>query len=131
MNGNRVALDTNRAIAAVLNGAADAVSALGAISSVELPVAVVAELRYGAMSSQRAAENLARIEQLVASCGVLNATVATAEVYGRVRSELRRRGTPIPENDVWIASACIEHDLPLWTDDQHFNVVSGLRLYTP
>lgn len=130
MNGNRVALDTNRAIA-VLNGAADAVSALAAISFVELPVAVVAELRYGAVSSQRAAENLARIEQLVASCGVLNATIATAEVYGRVRSELRRRGTPIPENDVWIASACIEHDLPLWTDDQHFNAVSGLRLYTP
>lgn len=130
MNGNRVALDTNRAIA-VLNGAAEAVSALATISFVELPVAVVAELRYGAVSSQRAAENLARIEQLVASCGVLAATIATAEVYGRVRSELRRRGTPIPKNDVWIASACIEHDLPLWTDDQHFSAVSGLRLYTP
>jgi tRNA(fMet)-specific endonuclease VapC len=130
MNGNRIALDTNRAIA-VLNGAADAVSALAAISFVELPVAVIAELRYGAVSSQRAAENLLRIEQLIASCGVLNATIATAEVYGRVRSELRRRGTPIPENDVWIASACIEHDLPLWTDDQHFNAVSGLRLYRP
>lgn len=130
MNGNRVALDTNRAIA-VLNGAADAVSALAAISSVELPVAVVGELRYGAMSSQRAAENLARIEQLVASCGVLNATIATAEVYGRVRSELRRRGTPIPENDVWIASTCIEHNLPLWTDDQHFSAVTGLLLYKP
>ena len=130
MNGNRIALDTNRAIA-VLNGASEAVSALAAISFVELPVAVVAELRYGALSSQRAAENLARIEQLAASCGVLNATTATAEVYGRVRSELRRRGTPIPENDVWNASACIEHDIPLWTDDQHFNVVTGLHLYTP
>jgi tRNA(fMet)-specific endonuclease VapC len=130
MNGNRVALDTNRAIA-VLNGAADAVNALAAISQIELPIAVIAELRYGAMNSQRAAENLALIEQLVAGCGILNATLATAQVYGRVRSELRRRGTPIPENDVWIASACIEHDLPLWTDDHHFSAVTGLRLYTP
>lgn len=130
MNGNRVGLDTNRAIA-VLNGKADAVNALASISQIELPVAVIAELRYGAMSSQRPNENLGLIDKLVARSGVLNATLATAEVYGRIRSDLRRRGTPIPENDVWIASTCIEHDLPLWTDDNHFKVVVGLRLYTP
>ena len=130
MNGNRVALDTNRAIA-VLNGAPDAVAALATISRMELPVPVIAELRYGALNSKRATENLARIDRLVASCGVLNVTVATAEVYGRVRFELRRRGTPIPENDVWIASICIEHDIPLWTDDRHFSNVAGLRLFTP
>lgn len=130
MNGNRVALDTNRAIA-VLNGKADAVNALASISQVDLPVAVIAELRYGALSSQRPTQNLALIDTLVARSGVLNATVTTAEVYGRIRSELRRRGTPIPENDVWIASTCIEYDIPLWTDDNHFNLVAGLRLYTP
>lgn len=130
MNGNRIALDTNRAIA-VLNGARDAVSALAMISRVELPVPVIAELRYGALNSQRSTENLARIDRLVASCGILNATVATAEAYGRVRFELRQRGTPIPENDVWIASICIEHDIPLWTDDRHFSAIAMLRLYTP
>lgn len=130
MNGNRVARDTNRAIA-VLNGAPDSAAALARISRVELPVPVIAELRYGALNSHRSTENLGRIDRLVASCGVLNATVVTAEVYGRVRFELRRRGTPIPENDVWIASICIEHNIPLWTDDHHFSAVVGLRLFTP
>jgi hypothetical protein len=71
------------------------------------------------------------VNQLVASSGVLNATIGAAEAYAQIGFDLRRRGTPIPENDIWIAAICIENDLPLWTDDAHFSNVSGLRFFTP
>jgi predicted nucleic acid-binding protein len=45
-----------------------------------LLVPVVGELRYGALNSRRAEENLAEVERLLARCRVLDVAVATAEV---------------------------------------------------
>lgn len=68
MSGGSVALDTNRAIA-VLNGAPGVAQWLAGFSDVFLPAAVIGELKYGALNSQRAKENLDRVERLIASCG--------------------------------------------------------------
>lgn len=40
---------------------------------------------------------------------------------------LKRKGKPIPENDVWIAACALQHDLILVTRDGHFEYVEGLR----
>jgi len=40
---------------------------------------------------------------------------------------LRSRGTPIPENDLWIAALAIQHDLTLVTRDSHFRLVKEVR----
>lgn len=69
MSGGSVALDTNRAIA-VLNGAPGVAQWLAGFSDVFLPAAVIGELKYGALNSQRAKENLDRVERLIASCRV-------------------------------------------------------------
>jgi len=45
-----------------------------------------------------------------------------------IRLQLRRRGRPIPENDVWIAALCVEHKMPLATSDEHFLEVDALQL---
>ena len=45
-----------------------------------------------------------------------------------VRSDLKKRGRPIPENDIWIAASCIELDVPLVTRDSHFSSVYDLKL---
>jgi len=50
--------------------------------------------------------------------------------YARIRVRLREKGKPIPENDLWIAAACIEHRLPLAALDSHFDVVEGLARHT-
>jgi tRNA(fMet)-specific endonuclease VapC len=42
-------------------------------------------------------------------------------------AELKRAGTPIPTNDLWIAALCRQHDLPLLSRDRHFDRVPGLR----
>lgn len=88
---------------------------------------VVGELRYGALNSRKAEENLAEVERLVARCRVLDVTVATAAVYARLRLELRTKGKPIPENDLWIAASCVEHGLKLAAVDSHFDAIDGLQ----
>ncbi len=127
MTGDRIALDTSEAIA-VLNNADDAGRWIAAFPVVHLPVPVVGELRFGAMNSQRANENCERVEALVKRCRVLDADVTTAKVYASVRLRLKQAGKPIPENDVWIAALCVQHDLPLATSDEHFAHVDGLEV---
>jgi len=55
----------------------------------------------------------------------------TAQLYADVFGDLRRRGTPIPTNDLWIAALARQHRLPLLSFDAHFRAVQGLELATP
>ncbi len=58
--------------------------------------------------------------------GVLLPGRETAEQYARLFVQLRRAGTPVPDNDLWIAALALEHDLTLITRDQHFERVPQL-----
>jgi tRNA(fMet)-specific endonuclease VapC len=51
-----------------------------------------------------------------------------ADTYARIRLQLKKRGKPIPENDIWIAATCIVNTIPLYTLDKHFKEVSDLIL---
>lgn len=64
----------------------------------------------------------------MARCKVLDATLTTAEVYARIRLQLKQKGKPIPENDVWIVAICMEHSMLLATADDHFTEVDGLTV---
>lgn len=55
----------------------------------------------------------------------------TAEYYAEILDGLRRAGTPIPTNDVWIAAQAMEHGLRLVSRDRHFASVPGLLLLSP
>ena len=122
-----VALDTN-----ALSAFADGNDALGAllmpVRSLALPVAVLGEYRYGLHGSKKRARLEEWLDELLGEVRVLETTARTTVVYARVRHELRAAGTPIPENDVWIAAPAIEHRLPLVTRDKHFKVVKGLEV---
>ena len=50
----------------------------------------------------------------------------TADHYADILNGLRKKGTPIPTNDIWIASVAFQHGLKLFTKDQHFKNISGL-----
>ena len=125
MSGNSVALDTSVAIA-VLAGQAGTLASQSPEEFL-LPVPVIGELRYGALNSRRSAENLVEVERLVSRCRVLDITVATAAVYARLRLGLKEKGRPIPENDLWIAALCVEHQMPLVTFDGHFDEIEELE----
>ena len=48
--------------------------------------------------------------------------------YGKVKNGLRKKGRPIPENDIWIAAIAFQHDLTLVSRDEHFKEVENLKL---
>lgn len=92
-----------------------------------LSAVVLGELHYGAEGSDRPAEQLDEIRAFAGICTPLTCDAETAEQYGRIKHSLRRRGRPIPENDLWIAATAIQHALVLITRDDHFHEVEGLK----
>ena len=53
--------------------------------------------------------------------------MATADAYAQLYRTLRKKGRPIPTNDLWIAASCLEHGSLLFSLDVHFEQVDGLR----
>ena len=127
MNGNNVALDTSVAIDVLADRAESLTSQ--SITEFLLPVPVIGELRYGALNSRNPEKNLAEVERLVARCRVLDVTRVTAEAYARLRFDLKKKGKPIPENDLWIAALCVEHEVTLAAVDSHFDAIDGLQRF--
>jgi len=130
MTGNSIALDTNQAIA-WLNGRPGMDLWITRFSNVYLPVIVIGELRFGALKSLRAGNNISKIESLISRCGILEVKENTAAVYARLRLGLMQKGRPIPENDLWIAAICVEHGVALASVDVHLKEVDGLQILVP
>jgi len=119
-------LDTN-AISALFQGDTGLTALLGHEPRLTLPAIVVGEYRYGLQRS-RQREPLERLlDDLVRLSRILMIDLETAYAYAEIRDTLRTQGTPIPENDVWIAALCRQHGLPLASRDRHFDAVPGLE----
>jgi tRNA(fMet)-specific endonuclease VapC len=126
MSGS-AAVDTNAYIA-LRSGDLGVASLIGSLDHVYLPVVVLGELLYGAGASGRAAENRKQVEAFVAQSIALEITPAVAEQYGELRLQLRASGRPIPDNDLWIAAACVVADLPLITRDAHYSHLTAVHI---
>ncbi|MBM3497019.1 MAG: type II toxin-antitoxin system VapC family toxin [Armatimonadetes bacterium] len=124
----RFLLDSNIIIAHFANDPA-VVARIADADEILVPVIALGELMFGAFKSTRSEENVARIREFRDSVAVLPVTAATADEYGRLKDELRAKGRPIPENDIWIAALARQHRLTLVSRDrEHFCVVDGLSL---
>ncbi len=123
----RFLLDTNIVIALFAEEAA-VQQRLAEANEVFVPSIVLGELYYGAHKSARVAENLARLDDFVASSTVLACDTVTAQQYGDIKNTLRAKGRPIPENDIWIAAIAMQYHLTLVARDGHFHEVDGLRV---
>ncbi|MGV0028097.1 PIN domain-containing protein [Phormidesmis priestleyi] len=95
---------------------------------VVLPLPIVGELLFGAESSARPLQNLTPYLQFIKACTVTPMGRETAEFYSQTRLNLKRKGRPIPENDIWIAAQCLENEWMLATNDEHFAYVDSLGL---
>lgn len=126
MNG-KISIDTDIAIK-FLNGDKTIDSFLSQYSEFFLPVIVVGELIFGALNSKHPEQNLARHKKLIQRARLLEITETTADIYARTRLILKKNGKPIPENDLWIASVCIENKVTLISNDRHFRYIDSLRL---
>jgi tRNA(fMet)-specific endonuclease VapC len=125
----RALLDTSAA-AAFLRGDEALADRVAVLDEVFTSVVAVGELLYGARHSSNRDVNLGRVSSFVSAIVVLPCNDATAEVYARVKQDLRAKGRPIPDNDLWIASAAIQHGLALLHRDAHFEQIEELEWET-
>ena len=120
-------LDTN-AYSGFMRGDEGAVALIESADQVWLPFVVLGELRAGFLKGSRSGVNEAELADFLASThvAVAGAGDATGRIYARVFDTLRRRGKPIPANDLWVAACALEQHAALFSFDTHFDAVEGL-----
>jgi predicted nucleic acid-binding protein len=125
----KLLLDTNRLSDAMAEDD-EVVRRLEIAEEIYVPVIVLGEIRSGFLQGRRAAANEVRLTWILAQHGVtaLPVDVPVSHRYAEIHRELRKRGRPIPTNDLWIAALAIEHGLIIYTRDAHFSAVPGLAL---
>lgn len=118
----RLALDTNR-YTDLCREDPGVVEALERAEAVFLPFVVVAELRAGFAMGRHGTENERTLNRFLLKPGVsvLFADDQTTHHYATVFRQLRRQGTPIPTNDIWVAALVLQHGLVLCARDRHFD----------
>jgi len=126
----KILIDTN-AYSRFLGGAENVLDALARAEIVYMSIFVLGELHAGFKAGNKEHENIKLLEKFLQKPTVtrLNATSETSEVFGLVKNNLKKAGTPLPINDVWIASHAIETGSTIITYDSHFKEVPGLRLW--
>ena len=117
----RVALDTNR-LTDLFRGDLELAEQLSTAEEVWIPLIALGEIKAGFHGGRQQRHNESLLHKFLAkpTVGVLLPGRETAEQYARVFIQLRRAGTPVPDNDLWIAALVLEHDLVLITRDRHF-----------
>lgn len=123
-----VLLDTN-AYTAFMLGEAEVVDVVAHAASLYLNSIVLGELLGGFAAGTREAQHRAELSRFLDSprVEILPVTGETADSYALIYAGLRRRGQPIPSNDLWIAASALEHGAALLTRDAHFSQIDGLR----
>ncbi len=117
-------LDTN-ALSAAADDDPAIVALLARAEQMAIPVIVLGEYRHGIAQSRNRGIYEKWLTGLLNDCLVFDINEPTTHYYAEIALELKRKGKPIPSNDIWIAALCREHSLPLVSRDRHFDLVAG------
>lgn len=122
-------LDTNIYTHA-LKGDAQVVATLRKASRIAISSISLGELFSGFKGGNQEQKNRAELEEFLDTprVNLYGITEDTAEFYADILNRLKKAGTPIPTNDIWIAAVAFEHGFRLYSKDQHFRYVQGLVL---
>ncbi|MFW6288416.1 MAG: type II toxin-antitoxin system VapC family toxin [Spirochaetota bacterium] len=122
-----IAIDTNR-YRDFVDGVPSTVAVFRSAPRICVPFVVVAEIRAAFAVGSRGAENQRVFESFLhrPRVDVLFATMDTTRHYATLFRQLRAAGTPIPTNDLWIAALVVQHDIPLYSRDTHFDELPQL-----
>ncbi|MGH9551546.1 MAG: type II toxin-antitoxin system VapC family toxin [Terriglobales bacterium] len=117
----RIALDTNRYVD-FAKGDKFALETVQRANEIVLPFVVLGELRAGFVSGSRSSANEQNLVRFLNSprVSILFPDDSTTHHYAQLFLQLRKQGTPIPTNDIWIASLVVQHKLILFARDKHF-----------
>jgi predicted nucleic acid-binding protein len=121
-----VILDTN-GLSAVVEGDPAIEPLLRKAPQIAIPVIVLGEYRYGISQSRERKRYEQWLAEYLPAFQTLDVDEWTTIPYAAIRSELKKAGTPIPSNDVWIAALSRQHSLPVVSRDRHFDSVAGIH----
>ena len=123
----RIAIDTNR-YSDLARGDKAVQTAVQNAEEVFVPFPVLAELRIGFLGGSKGADNERQLREFLRRAGVsvLFADEPTTRHFASLMLQLRRQGTPLPINDVWIAALTLQHGLTLYARDKHFDHIPQL-----
>ena len=127
---NKILLDTN-AFGKYIGGDHDVLTIIAESDIVYFSCTVIGELIAGFHGGTQYSKNREKLEQFISksSVSVLPIGFETAQIYGEIKNELKKNGTPIPINDIWIAASTVETGSVLITYDKHFLKIPGLRTW--
>lgn len=123
----KLAIDTN-AYRLMMEAEPNAVRLARNAERLLMPVPVLAELRYGFLNGTKGRENEAILVRFLdrGRVEVLPCDEETAVRYAELKLQLKKQGTPIPLNDVWIAALVLQHQATLFTRDSDFERIPQL-----
>ena len=119
-------LDTN-AVSALLSGDRRLARKLDSSDHHHLPLIVIGEYQFGMLASRKRTKLQPLLTRLEAESILLYPDRETADWYATIRYDLKNRGCPIPENDIWIAALARQHSLEIVSKDPHFDHVERIR----
>ncbi len=119
-------LDTN-GLSAFFDGHEAVIARLARAEAVHLPVVVIGEYRFGLRRSRLRKQREPALTEFIRSCAVLPVLESTTSPYAAIKEGLKKAGTPVPENDIWIAALAAEHRLPILSNDRHFDLISMVK----
>jgi len=97
--------------------------------SLKISVITLMELYYGAYKSQKVESNLAKIKTLEHALDVIPNQLEMAEIFGMLKSKLEKKGLPLDDFDLTLASTALTHNLTFVTNNEkHFKRIDGLKL---
>jgi tRNA(fMet)-specific endonuclease VapC len=119
-------LDTN-ALSAAADREPTALELVARARRVAVPVIVLGEYRLGIAQSRHQATYENWLRKWLTAVHVLDVDEGTTVQYAHIGLALKKAGTPIPANDLWIAALCRQHFLPLLSRDRHFDLIDGIE----
>lgn len=125
----RLLLDTNIYVAFKRNHQS-VLPLLQQASELYLNITVLGELLAGFRGGTREADNRRELDLFLDSprVSLLVLDDLSAEYFSLVFNQLKKQGTPVPTNDIWIAASAMQHGLALATLDSHFSHIAGLQM---
>ena len=120
----RILIDTNR-YRDFCAGVTDVVERIRTAEQICISFVTIAELRAGFLAGTEGGRNARILAMFLnrARVRILWPDEDTTHHYALIWLQLRRQGTPIPTNDLWIAASTMEHGAVLLTADAHFEKI--------
>lgn len=119
-------LDTN-AVSAMAAKEPAILRRLDEVEELAVSFIAVGEFQFGLLASERPEAGFALLQQLAAMVPVFYPDADTLAHYAWVADHLKRKGRPIPHNDMWTAALARQHSMAVLSHDQHFDFVDGIE----